>query len=70
LVVLVTKREETPVWKASPLVWLLRDFELAGQSVESMEEKSKHIHVTLLKGPKAKIEVIAANDAHEDKLAR
>jgi hypothetical protein len=59
LVVLITNREEMPIWKNSPLVWFMRDPGVNGEAtIESMEERSKDIMVTLLKSGDAKIEVI------------
>ncbi|RDL35960.1 uncharacterized protein BP5553_06572 [Venustampulla echinocandica] len=71
LVVINTARQKTPVWKASPLAWIMRgpggygtDESLQG-TTEAMEQCSKSITVSLLKGSDPLIQMV--DDKNEEK---
>lgn len=63
---IVTEREGVPVWKSSPLAWIMRgpgpEFSSEVATTSEMEQKSKEIVVSLVKGTDPRIEVIEKNE--------
>lgn len=60
-VVIVAERQRIPVWKSSPLAWIMRgtNAEFSSENnTAGMEEKSKDIVITLVKGSDPQIQVV------------
>jgi hypothetical protein len=72
LVALETARQELPVWKLSPLAWILRGPRTikslrgaAEASVSAMEENSKRMVVTLVREPDPKVQLARVSAGEE-----
>lgn len=73
LVAETSRRQTTPVWKVSPLAWILRidgqgDRQLSpsGESCEAMEGRSRQIAVQLDETDGPRIEMVDIKDPHLD----
>ncbi|KAH6668924.1 hypothetical protein B0J14DRAFT_641662 [Halenospora varia] len=69
MVVFTTDRQQLSIWKLSPLPWILRgngkEAGLAGRgetTIVAMEQKSKEMMITLLKGSGPRIQLVESED--------
>ncbi|RAL67408.1 hypothetical protein DID88_008163 [Monilinia fructigena] len=73
-VVIVTSKQQVPVWKSSLLPWIMKGprsgfLNESGACTSDMDQRSKEIVATLVKGPDPQIELVQRDNGILDTIA-